>query len=61
MIKLIGGEFVVNPDDDEDLHIIEHIKDMDNVVSWFEADDIIDMMLELAKSQEEVEVLDLRG
>ena len=61
MIKLIGGEFIVNPDDDEDLHISAHIKDMDNVVSWFDADDVKDMLLELAESQEEVEVLDLRG
>lgn len=61
MIKLIGGEFIVNPDDDEDLHISAHIKDMDNVVSWFDAEDVKDMLLELAESKEEVEVLDLRG
>lgn len=61
MIKLVGGEFVVNPDDDPELHIYEHIKDMDNVVSWFEPEDIKDMFLELAKSNEEIEVLDLRG
>lgn len=61
MIKLVGGEFILNPDDAPEMQIMEHIKDMDNVVSWFEADDIKDMMLELAESKEEIEVLDLRG
>lgn len=36
-----------------------HCKDIDNLVSWFEADEVRDMLLEYSESREDIEVLKL--
>jgi DNA primase len=52
MVKLIGGEVDFNGTK-------LHCKDMDNFVSWYEPDSVREMLLELAESREEIEVLRL--
>ncbi len=52
MIKFVGGEVEMGGE-------LLHCKDMDNLVSWFDADDVREMLLSLVELKEEVEELKL--
>ena len=53
-IKFIGGIMRFNGN-------ILHCKDMDNFVSWYEANDVREILLSFRDSKEEIETLDLSG
>ncbi len=52
MIKFVGGEVDMNGE-------LLHCKDMDNLVSWFDAAEVREMLLSLVDLEEEVEELKL--
>ena len=51
MLKFHGGEFDL-PNGEQ-----IHCKDMDNFVSWYNADDVREILLSFADSKEEIEEL----
>ena len=49
-LKFSGGVFECNGE-------LLHCKDMDNFVSWYEADDVRDCLLQVSGSREDIEEL----
>lgn len=50
MVKLVGGTITIN---DEELHV----KDLDNLVSWYDAKDVREILLSLQDCNDEIEEL----